>query len=153
MKALHLIPIDNRHQYINFLLLADEDETIINQYILEGEMYAISYKGTEIGVSLFTFPSIETVEIKNLALSPAFRGKGIGRQVLHKAAQVFKERRFRDMIAGTSNSSIENLAFYQKAGFRFYDIKKDFFTSYPEPFYENGIKGIDMIVFRKSIQD
>lgn len=55
------------------------------------------------------------------------------------------------MIVGTANSSIGNLAFYQKVGFRITEVKKDFFSKYPEPIFENGIQALDMIMFEKNL--
>jgi hypothetical protein len=58
---------------------------------------------------------------------------------------------YRSILVGTSNSSIGNLMFYQKCGFRFEAIKKDFFLDYPQPFYENGIRGLDMVMLKKEL--
>ena len=55
------------------------------------------------------------------------------------------------MIVGTANSSIDNIAFYQKLGFRMAEIKRDFFKAYPTPIFENGIRALDMIVFEKEL--
>ena len=55
------------------------------------------------------------------------------------------------MIVGTANSSIDNIAFYQKLGFRMAEIKRDFFKAYPTPIFENGIIALDMIVFEKEL--
>lgn len=153
MNEIQLIPVENRSHYKEYLLLADESELIIDEYINTGELYAISVLKTTIGACLFTFPDQQTVEIKNVAIIPSYRRRGYGKQMIHKAFLMFKKRKFRRMIVGTSNSSIENIAFYQKAGFRFHSIKKDYFLHYPEPFYENGIQGLDMIVFQKNLVD
>ena len=48
---------------------------------------------------------------------------------------------------GTGNSSIRNLAFYQKVGFRFQSVLRDFFVEYyEEPIFENGIPCKDMVI-------
>jgi len=47
---------------------------------------------------------------------------------------------------GTANSSIFQLALYQKVGFRVTGIDRDFFIRhYDEPIYENGIQCLDMV--------
>jgi hypothetical protein len=55
------------------------------------------------------------------------------------------------MIVGTTNSSIDNIAFYQKLGFRMAEIKRDFFKAYLTPIFENGIRALDKIVFKKEL--
>lgn len=53
---------------------------------------------------------------------------------------------FETVEIGTGNSSIDQLAFYQKCGFRIAAIDPDFFIRhYPEPIFENGIQCRDMI--------
>ncbi|MNP84355.1 putative N-acetyltransferase YvbK [compost metagenome] len=47
---------------------------------------------------------------------------------------------------GTGNSSVGQLALYQKCGFRITGIDRDFFIRhYSEEIVENGIKVVDMI--------
>lgn len=151
---MKLIPVstENRSAYLNLLLLADESEEIINEYIHEGEMFAIEYENKIVGVALFTFPIELVVELKNIAIDPNYRGKGIGKLVLNDACTIYQNRGYSKMIVGTANSSIENIAFYQKAGFRMSEIKKDFFKKYPKPIYENGIQALDMIMFEKKFR-
>lgn len=149
MIDVKLEKVLERQGFMKYLLLADEDEEIVEQYIDDGDLYQIIANGVTAGVCLFTFPDEDVVEIKNIALESTFRGSGIGTRVLHLACDFFKKEKYTTMIVGTANSSIDNLAFYQKAGFRFKEIKKDFFLSYPAPIYENGIQAYDMIVFDK----
>ncbi|MFC4802884.1 GNAT family N-acetyltransferase [Neobacillus sp. GCM10023253] len=153
MKKVVLKPVewDQRLSFFDLLLLADESEEIVNKYILEGEMYSIKYKGATAGVMLFTFHLDHVVEIKNMAISEKYQGMGIGKMAIKESFVVYRSRGFNKMIVGTANSSIANLAFYQKAGFRMSEIKKDFFKKYPDPIYENGIRALDMVLFEKNL--
>lgn len=148
--ALKEVSFSDRKNFMNLLLLADENEEVVNEYINEGEMFSISYKDKVIGVALFIVESPSIVELKNIALSSEFRGKGIGKEIIKSAFELYRKKSFTKMIVGTANSSIDNIAFYQKAGFRIAGIRKDFFEKYPEPIYENGIQAIDMIMFEKN---
>ncbi len=150
---MNLVPNACRNDYLQYLLLADESEEIINEYINDGDMFSIQYENQIVGVALFTFPSEYIVELKNIAIVSTFRGKGLGRLVLDKANSIYQNRNYTTMIVGTANSSIENIIFYQKAGFRMAEIKKDFFKKYPEPIYENGIRASDMIMFEKTLRN
>jgi len=150
-----LIPVaqNKRQLYINYLLLADESEEVVNTYINDGEMFAIHYENEIVGVVHFTFHSDHVVELKNIALALSSRGKGLGKLVVNEAFDIYKKRGMSKLIVGTANSSISNLAFYQKAGFRMYEIKKDFFKKYPDPIFEDGIRALDMVMFERDLTE
>ncbi|MCP3030945.1 GNAT family N-acetyltransferase [Halobacillus sp. A1] len=148
---IELKHVVNREEYLPYLLLADEDEEKVMDYIQEGELYAIVDGDQVIGACLFTFPSPKVVEIKNIAVIFTKQGKGIGTSVIQKSFSMFQDRGFSEMIVGTANSSLANISFYQRCGFRMDSIRKDFFLDYPEPIYENGILATDMIVFSRDL--
>lgn len=147
--TLNEIEINAREKFIDYLLMADENEEIVEKYIQTGKMYSINDLNEIVGVILFTFPTEEVVEIKNLALIESSRVKGYGNEVIQRAVCLFQEKGYRKIIVGTANSSIGNLTFYQKAGFRIVSIRKNFFLNYPEPIIENGMRALDMILFEK----
>lgn len=151
--ALQLVKQEDRSSYLKYLLLADESEKVVNTYINDGEMYAILLEETVAGEVLFTFHPDYVVELKNIAIASSSRGKGLGKLVVQEAFEIYKRRGMSKMIVGTANSSIGNLAFYQKAGFRMADIKKDFFKKYPEPIFEDGIRALDMVMFEKNLTE
>ncbi|MGG3641095.1 GNAT family N-acetyltransferase [Bacillus gobiensis] len=151
MKNVHLeeIIMNDREKYLDYLLLADEDEQIVKQYINEGDMYSISMDGQLVGIILFVYHQQRVVELKNLALAPEWRGRGIGKAVLQKAFDIYKG--MEKMIVGTANSSIENIAFYQKAGFRMTEIRRGYFEKYAKPIFEKGIQALDMVMFERNL--
>jgi ribosomal protein S18 acetylase RimI-like enzyme len=149
---LEPVPIGMRSSLFPLLLLADESETAVKGYINTGDMYSIHLNGVLAGVIQFVPLSDQVVELKNVAILPEFRGEGIGKSVIQEALDLKKEQGVKEVIVGTANSSIGNIAFYQKAGFRMCGIKKDFFASYPEPIFENGIRALDMIMFEKILR-
>jgi len=132
--------------------MADESESVVKEYIADGQMFAILLDSDKVaGVALFVEESEGVIELKNIALDPQFRGLGLGKQVINLAFEIFREQGFRKMIVGTANSSIVNLTFYQKAGFRMVEIRKNFFLKYPEPIFEDGIQAVDMVVFEREL--
>ncbi|MGE8203967.1 GNAT family N-acetyltransferase [Heyndrickxia sp. NPDC080065] len=149
MIQLTQIEKKNREKYKKLLLIADEDEVAINKYLYDGMMFSIHYDNQCIGVVLITLEPI--LEIKNIAVIESYRGKGIGKKVIEELKKIAKINGYQSMIVGTANSSIDNIAFYQKCGFRMDSIKKNFFESYSSPIYENGIRALDMIIFRCDI--
>jgi ribosomal protein S18 acetylase RimI-like enzyme len=149
--TLEVVEQKNRQQYLEYLLLADESKVAINKYINGGDMFSIHYKNKMAGVVIFNYHSQLIVELKNIALAPNCRGKGLGKLVITKACEFYKRKGISKVIVGTANSSIGNLAFYQKVGFRMTEIKKDFFRDYPEPIYEDGIRALDMVMFEMQL--
>lgn len=152
MKRVRLVEVTKkeREKYLDYLLLADEDEQIVKQYINAGDMYSIHMNDQLVGVVLFVYHQGRVVELKNFALAPEWRGRGIGKAVLQKAFAIYKND-MKQMIVGTANSSLENIAFYQKAGFRMSEIRRGFFEKYSTPIIENGIQALDMVVFEKKL--
>lgn len=62
------------------------------------------------------------------------------------AIEQAKREGYQKIEIGTGNSSIHQLALYQKCGFRITGIDQDFFIrNYEEEIYENGIQCRDMI--------
>lgn len=141
----------SRESYLPYLLLADESEMTVRQYMNDGELYTIKCGEKLAGTALLIPQSDATIELKNIAVVEAFQGKGIGKEALNKIFALCKGQGYENILVGTANSSIDNIAFYQKSGFRMDTIEKNFFSKYPEPIYENGIRALDMIVFSKAL--
>ncbi|MCA0971240.1 GNAT family N-acetyltransferase [Halobacillus litoralis] len=144
-------PIDNREDYLELFLMADESEAVVRSYLHQGDAFAFHDEGNVVGACLITYPHPDEAEIKNIALKENARGKGLGKQAIHKLTGCLQSTEASKLIVGTANCSIENIIFYQKAGFRFSFIRKGFFDSYPHPFYENGIQGRDLVYFEKPL--
>lgn len=131
---------------MELLLLADPSRSLVEAYIDKGKCFVAEENHQVIGVYVLISRSAETVEIINLAVSEEHQGNGIGRALLMDAIQTAKGLRYKRIEIGTGNSSIGQLALYQKCGFRMTSIDRDFFLKhYHEDIYENGIQCIDMV--------
>lgn len=87
-----------------------------------------------------------TLELVNIAVSEEFQGRGIGKTLVLSAIEIAKQENAKVLEVGTGNSSIAQLALYQKCGFRIVSIDRDFFIKhYNHKIQENGIQCIDMI--------
>jgi GNAT superfamily N-acetyltransferase len=95
----------------------------------------------------------DPAEIIELAVAPHMHGQGYGRRMIHAIIELARQRGKQQLIVGTANSSIGNLAFYQKCGFRMESVRRDYFWYYREPVYENGIRIRDMLVFRYDLNE
>lgn len=87
-------------------------------------------------------------ELIYLAVAPELRGQGVGKQIISYLKAELIRRQGAAMLVGTANAALDNIAFYQKCGFRMFEIRRDFFDYIQPPVYENGIRLLDMLVFR-----
>lgn len=99
-----------------------------------------------IGVFVLLDQSEDIAELMNIAIAEGFRGRGFGKILIQEAIAVARGSGMKQLEVGTGNSSLDQLAFYQKAGFRIVGVDRGFFhRNYKEEIVENGIRCLDMI--------
>lgn len=131
---------------MDLLFLADPSRKIIDEYIQRGECFVGESDGQIIGVYVLLPTRPETVELVNVAVRESQQGRGIGKQLILNSILTAKSRGYRTIEVGTGNSSIGQLALYQKCGFRITSVDIDFFIRhYSEEIFENGIQCRDMV--------
>ena len=136
----------NEEPPLKLLLLADPSREIVEEYIKRGECF-IAEKDNQIqGVYVLLPTRPNTGELVNIAVAENQQGRGIGKQLVMNAIQTAKTKGYKTIEVGTGNSSIGQLALYQKCGFRIIGVDIDFFIKhYPEEIFENGIQCRDMV--------
>ncbi|ETT72467.1 hypothetical protein C173_14035 [Paenibacillus sp. FSL R7-277] len=128
------------------LLLADPSPKLVEDYVARGQCFVAEADQQVVGVYVLLPTRPETAELVNIAVNEEFQGQGIGKQLVNHAIQEAKRLGFKTLEIGTGNSSIGQLALYQKCGFRITGIDRDFFIRhYSEEIYENGMQVVDMI--------
>lgn len=128
------------------LLLADPSPKLVEDYVARGQCFVAEADQQVVGVYVLLPTRPETAELVNIAVDEEFQGRGIGKQLVNHAIQEAARLGFKTLEIGTGNSSIGQLALYQKCGFRITGIDKDFFIRhYSEEIYENGMQVVDMI--------
>ncbi|QKJ30494.1 GNAT family N-acetyltransferase [Mucilaginibacter mali] len=134
----------------NLLLLADEEMQAIERYIHQSAVYVVEQDDLAIGVYAL-YPVDERVaEIKAIAVAEEFQNRGIGRFLLRDAEEKAREQGYTELIIGTPDIAVKQLAIYEKAGFERYEIKKNFFIDYyTAPIFEDGVQLSDMAMLRK----
>lgn len=131
---------------MDLLLLADPSQKIVEEYIKRGDCFVAESDMQIIGVYVLLPTRPNTVELVNIAVAEEHHGRGIGKKLVMDAIQTAKAKGYKTIEIGTGNSSIGQLALYQKCGFRMISVDIDFFVRhYPEEIYENGIQCRDMI--------
>lgn len=131
---------------MKLLLMADPSRKIVESYVKRGECFVAEIEQQIIGVYVLLPTRPGTVELVNVAVAEGQHGRGIGKQLVMDAIKVARARGYKTIDIGTGNSSIGQLALYQKCGFRIVGVDIDFFVRhYPEEIFENGIQCRDMI--------
>ncbi|WP_313801176.1 GNAT family N-acetyltransferase [Cytobacillus sp.] len=137
---------DNEQLPMDLLLTADPSHKLVKEYVKRGECYVLDHKNEIIGVYVLLPTRPETVELVNIAVKEDRQGEGIGKRLIEDALHRSKEKGYKTIEIGTGNSSVGQLALYQKCGFRMIGVDIDFFIRhYEEDIFENGIWCRDMI--------
>jgi len=153
-STLHIERLTQTHQPpFDLLELADPSREQINAYLETGTCYVARIEAETVGVSVLNPIDAACIEVKNIAVKESEQGKGLGKALLEHAEAVGRKLGYEKLIIGTGNSSIGQLALYQKQGFELSRIEKDFFTrNYPEPIFENGIQCKHMVMLEKVLR-
>ena len=122
------------------LLMADPNRALVERYVERGLCFRASTGANIAGFAVLIRHDASTVELMNIGVDTARHGQGIGTGLLRHVMNSARDAGFLTMTVGTGNWPVDNLAFYQKAGFRIARIDPDYFTrNYPEPIIEDGI--------------
>ena len=151
---LHIKPLSDTEDIpFDLLELADPSRRQIESYLKNGDCFLAKSGAETVGVMVLNKVDSSTVEIKNIAVRESDQGKGFGKALLKYSEKISRESGFEKLIIGTGNSSIGQLALYQKEGFEMDSIEKEFFVkNYPEPIFENGIQCRHKVVLEKSLK-
>ena len=80
---------ENKKQFLPLLLLADEQEDMINRYLDKGTMYVLDDDGVKCEC-VVTDEGNGILEIKNIATEPEYQGKGYGKALIDFVATTYK---------------------------------------------------------------
>ncbi|NWK84245.1 GNAT family N-acetyltransferase [Staphylococcus sp. GSSP0090] len=135
---------------IDLMLLADPSKKLILEYLKNGKCFVYKENDEIIGCYVLQEINTDKIELVNIAVLESKQGSGIGKKLLANAFDYAKEMGYKELEVGTGNSSIGQIAFYQKMGFRICNIDIGFYDrTYNKKIYENGILCRDMIRFTK----
>ena len=140
---------ENKKQFMDLLLLADEQESMIDKYLERGELFAL-YDTDLKSVCVVTRESDNVCELKNIATYEKWHGNGYGSKLLHHIFSYYKGK-YKTMLVGTGDSPWI-LRFYENNDFRISHRVKGFFTdNYDHPIFDNGIQLVDMIYLSRAL--
>ena len=142
--------IENKRQYLSLLLLADEQEDMVERYLDRGRMFALEECGRVVAECVVTDEGDGVLEIKNLAVAPESQGNGYGRVLIEFVARAFCDR-FTALQVGTGESPL-TLPFYERCGFHRTHRIQGFFTEhYDHPIFEGGVQLVDMVFLQRKL--
>ena len=140
---------ENKKQFISLLLLADEQENMIDRYIEKGTMYVLEDDNVK-AECVVTDEGNGILEIKNIAVNPENQGMGYGKTLIDFIASQYADE-YSILQVGTGDSPL-TIPFYEKCGFvRSHIISNFFIDNYDHPIYESGIQLVDMVYLQRPL--
>ena len=138
---------ENKKQFIALLLLADEQENMIDRYLEKGTMYVLEDNDVK-AECVVTDEGNGILEIKNIAVDPKYHGMGYGKALIDFLASKYADE-YSILQVGTGDSPL-TIPFYEKCGFICSHKIPNFFTDYyNHPIYEGGVQLIDMVYLQR----
>lgn len=139
----------NKKQYLALLLLADEQEDMIDRYLERGTMYVLEDNGVK-AECVVTPEGDGILELKNIAVEPGYQGKGYGKTLIDFLIKTYAGQ-YAVLQVGTGDSP-STIPFYQACGFRRHHVVKNFFIDhYDHPIYECGMQLVDMVYLQREL--
>ena len=140
---------ENKKQYLDLLLLADEQEDMIDRYLDHGTMYLLDDNGVKCEC-VITDEGNGILEIKNIATVPEYQGKGYAKALVEFLIKQYRGQ-YSVLQVGTGDSPL-TIPFYEKCGFVRSHSIRDFFTeNYDHPIIECGVQLVDMIYLQRPL--
>lgn len=140
--------LDNKKEYIDLLLLADEQEDMIDKYLERGEMFVLDDNGIK-AECVITKESEDTYELKNIAVVPEYHRKGYGKRLIEFLFTNFPECKVLYVGTGDCPSA---LSFYKSCGFsESHRVKNFFVDNYDHLMFEDGIQLVDMVYLKREL--
>lgn len=140
--------VDNKKEFLDLLLLADEQEDMIDKYLERGEMFVLEDDGVK-AECVVTKEDEDVYELKNVAVDPNYHRMGYGKRLIELVFEQFSD--CKKMLVGTGDVP-SSLSFYKSCGFTESHRKKNFFVdNYNHLMFEDGIQLVDMVYLKKEL--
>ena len=138
--------LENKDEFMDLLLLADEQEDMVKKYLYRGDLFAL-YDDDIKTVSVVTKEDKNIYEIKSIATYEKYQGKGYGKIMIKYIIENYGNKCSR-LLVGTGDSN-RAISFYKNCGFTYSHIIKDFFIdNYDHKMFDEGKQLKDMIYLK-----
>ena len=139
----------DKKRYLDLLLLADEQEDMVDRYLKRGTMYVLEDDGVK-AECVVTDEGDGVLELKNLAVEPAAQGRGYGKTMVDFLVRTYTGQ-YAVLQVGTGDSP-STIPFYEACGFHRHHLVKNFFIDhYDHPLYECGVRLVDMVYLQREL--
>ena len=140
---------ENKNQYMDLLLLADESELMIDKYLSDGDLFAL-YDDDLKSVCVVSHIDSDTCELKNIATYEQYQSKGYGRALINFVSKHYRND-YKSMLVGTGETP-SILSFYASCGFKYsHRVKNFFIDNYDHAMFDGDIQLVDMIYLKKEL--
>lgn len=95
---------ENKKQFLSLLLLADEQENMIDRYLERGTMYVLNDNGVK-AECVVTDEGNGILEIKNIATVPEYQGKGYAKALIDFIVKEYADK-YSVLQVGTGDSPL-----------------------------------------------
>lgn len=147
MKIIQLT--ENKKQYLDLLLLADELESMIDRYLEHGELFVLDDNGVK-AICVVTNEGDGVCELKNIAVVPESQRRGYGKKLIEYLIAHYAGI-FHQIIVGTGDVP-SSIGFYKSCGFEYSHRIENFFRdNYDHQMFEDGVLLKDMIYLKQNI--
>lgn len=137
---------DNKKDFLDLLLLADEQEDMIDRYLDRGKLFAL-YDADLKSICVVTDEGGGSYELQSLATYEQFQGKGYGSYLVRHILDYYKDKGT-DMLVGTGDIPWI-VSFYKRCGFNYSHRVKDYFLNrYDKPIFEADVQLKDKVYLK-----
>ena len=139
----------NKKDFLDLLLLADEQESMIDKYLDRGTLFALYDDGLK-SICVVTDEGGGVFEIQNLATYEQFQRQGYGRRLLRHVFDFYKGKGS-TMLVGTGDVPWA-VSFYTGSGFVYSHRLPNFVVEhYDKPIFDSGVQLIDKVYFKMDL--
>ena len=136
----------DKKEYLDLLLLADEQEDMIDRYLERGEMFVLDDNGIK-AECVVTKEDDGVYELKNIAVLPGCQRRGYAKALIESLSAHYPD--CEALYVGTGDCP-SILSFYRTCGFsESHRVKNFFVDNYDHPMFEDGKQLIDMVYLKK----
>ena len=137
--------------------LAEDSAAELDSYLGCGDVLVADNGDGVIGhLQLVGTGTAKEAEIRNMAVAPAHRRRGIGTALVEAAVERARREGRTSLVVATAAADVNNLRFYQRVGFRFRSVERDAFTSdagYAPDLNVDGIALRDRVVLDLQLEE
>lgn len=148
MKIVKIADND-KTKYMDLLIIADEQISMIEKYLYRGDMFALCDDDLK-ALCVVTEEGPGVYEIKNMVTVPQYQRQGYGSKLISCIVDSYRDKG-KDLYVGTGDVPA-TLHFYETCGFERSHIVKNFFTdNYDHAIYEDGKQLVDMVYLKRRL--